>query len=702
MLLSKRLTLTVFAFSLLMCKNVRSQTADPVLLTVDGNKITKSEFERVFKKNNTKDANYDEKSVREYMELYINYKLKVREAEALKMDTSESFITELNGYKKQLAQPYLTDKDVSESLIKEAYDRMKTDVRASHVLIKLAADALPKDTLEAYKRAMIIRNYVMGKTVPAAQLTEYETLVKSNMKLGKTSTSKDSAEVLTRINSIKNLLKRISEKDLFATAAHDLSDDPSAKDNSGDLGFFTSMQMVYPFETAAYTTKQGQVSMPVRTRFGYHLVKPVDSRPDAGEIHTAHIMIKSAGGESDSSGAEAKKKIDEIYGKLKKGEKWEDLAAQYSEDKGSAKNGGTLPWFGTGKMVPEFEKVAFELKNDGDYSVPFKTSYGWHIVKRLEKKPLPTFEEKKNELKNAVTRDNRNELSKTSLINRIKAEYKFKDFPKNKDEFIARLDSNIVNGTYDDSLAKGMSKPLFQLGEKSYTEADFAAYLKSHQTKRNNSSAMAIGNSMYDNYINESIISYEESQLDKKYPEFKALMQEYRDGILLFDLTDKMVWSKAVKDSTGLADYYSKNKNNYMWGDRCEATVYTCANADVSGKLRKLMKKGKSEKEISDELNKESSLNLSTKYGKFSKGDNDIVDTVKWEKGISADVAKNNQIYMVDIKNILGPEPKSLDEAKGLITADYQSYLEKSWIAELRKKYPVSVDENVLSSLWKK
>ncbi len=308
----------LFAGLLLAASTVQTQaqTKDSVLLNVAGNNITKAEFERVYYKNNNKENSNDEKSVREYLDLYINYKLKVKEAEALKMDTAQAFIDELAGYRKQLAQPYLTDKDVNDNLIKEAYDRLQKDVKASHILLKLNPDALPKDTLAAYNRIMKIR---------------------------------------------EKLLKGAD----FAKMARDSSEDPSAKENSGDLGYFTGMQMVYPFETAAYTTKVGQISMPVRTRFGYHLIKVDDIRPAVGEIHAAHIMIRCTSTDADSIQKEAKRKIDEINGKLKAGAKFEDMVTQYSDDKGSVSNGGILPWFGTGKMVPEFEKAAFALKKEG-------------------------------------------------------------------------------------------------------------------------------------------------------------------------------------------------------------------------------------------------------------------------------------------------------------------------------------------------
>lgn len=641
---------------LLLCGSPRfilaQDAKNPVLMTIAGTPVSKSEFEKVYRKNNNKEGAYDMKDVREYLELYINYKLKVKEAEEEKLDTSLTFINELKGYRKQLSQPYMTDKEVSDALIKEAYDRMLKDVRAAHILINVAPDALPKDTLQAYNRALKIREMI----VKGAD---------------------------------------------FEKMARDSSNDPSAKENGGDLGYFTGMQMVYPFETAAYTTKPGQMSMPVRTKFGYHIIKVIDIRDAQGEIKVAHIMIKSPANSPDSIALQAKAKIDEIYAKLKAGEKFEDLATKFSDDKGSAKTGGALPPFGTGRMVPEFEKAAFALKNDGDFSEPVKTSYGWHIIKRLEKKPIPSFEDKKNELKNQVAKDSRAEISKNSMIARIKKDYNFKEVPKNKDLFVAALDTNLLNGEWTPEKVSGMNKPLFTLGTQTYTQEDFAKYINNHQSKKQNTTPKQVGYTLYNQFVEESCLNYEESQLENKYPEFKSLMQEYRDGILLFDLTDKKVWSKAVKDSAGLVSFYETNKTNYMWDRRLDAIIYTSANADIASKTRKLIKKKKPLVEILTTINKDSQLNLNTKDGKFLKGENEIIDAITWQKGLSPDMNRNNSVVFVDVLNIIEPTSKTLDEAKGIITADYQNYLEKEWIKELRTKYPVTVDQDVLNSFGK-
>lgn len=623
----------------------------PILMTIAGEDITRSEFEKVYKKNNVKDAAFDKKTLEDYLDLYINYKLKVKEAEELKLDTSNNFKTELAGYRKQLAQPYLVDKDVSEKLIREAYDRLTKDVRASHVLIKVAPDALPKDTLIAFTKAIKTRD-------------------------------------------------RIVKNGDFAAIAKEVSEDPSAKENGGDLGYFTAMQMVYPFESAAFNTKAGGVSMPVRTRFGYHIIKVADIRDAQGEIHVAHIMIKTPPGMSAADSTKAKNKIDEISKELKSGKRFEDLAQQFSDDPGSAKNGGALPFFGTGRMVPEFEKEAFSLKNNGDISEPIRTAYGWHIIKRLEKKEVGKFEDLQADLKTKISKDSRSELSRTSFINRVKKEYNFKEDKKALNEFYGVIDSSLIKGNWTIDKAAKLNKTLFNLLEQKYSQKDFAKYVADHQASRKNTSAQAMVKTLYEQYVNESCIAFEEARLDIKYPEFKSLMQEYRDGILLFELTDRKVWSKAIKDSVGLKAFYEEHKNNYMWNERLEAAIYSCANAEVAKQVRALLKKKKNTNDkILNEVNKTSPLNLTIKEGKFSVTDNEIIDGIKWEKGITDNMEKGKTVVFVVVTNKLAPQPKTLEESKGLVTADYQAQLEKAWIDSLKKKFTVVVNNDVLSTV---
>ena len=692
------LTLSAIGFTSL------AQTSEPVIMTINGKSVYKSEFENVYHKNSGKEVNKEQKSVKEYVDLFSTFKMKVFEAEANGLDTNSAFKTELAGYRKQLAAPYLTDKNVNDALLQEAYERMKTEVKAAHILIRLAEDALPKDTIEAYTRLIIIRDALAGKAPSAAKIAEYENLLKkSSSALTKASTKQDTINYNAKLNAIKGLAAALNTTgDKFAAVAKKTSEDPSAVDNGGDLGYFTSLQMVYPFENAAFKTNVGETSMPLRTRFGYHILKVADKRPSQGEILTAHIMVKFAKDMQEKDKANLKTKIDEIYTKLKAGEKFEDLARQFSDDKPSAEKGGQLQWFGSSRMPIEFEKAAFALKANGDYSEPFTTNYGWHIVKRLDKKGLEPFDEMKGDLKQRIGKDSRTQAGRTSLIAKIKNENKYLENAAAKKEFLKVIDTTVYQGKWEAKKAEKLgNKELFKLGEKKYTQNDFATYIESHQTARPKMDNNMFLQQVYKDFVDETVINYEDSNLESKYPEFRNLLKEYRDGILLFDLTDQKVWSKAVKDTTGLKEYYSKNKNNFLWDERADVTMYNCANDKIAKEVRGMLKKGKSEKEITETVNKTSQLNVTPESITYLKGENKNVDA-NWKVGVVAtDIkdAKDGKVTVLVINKVMEKTPKTIAEAKGMITADYQNYLEKEWLAYLKNKYTVKVNEEVLNTV---
>jgi peptidyl-prolyl cis-trans isomerase SurA len=632
------------------------EVVDPVLLTVGGDEVTKGEFESIYRKNNPKDSPNDRKALEDYLELFINFKLKVKAAKVVGKDTTKAFINELKGYRRQLAQPYLSDKDVNEKLIEEAYERMKKDVRASHILIKLGTDPTPKDTLAAYNKALSIRN-------------------------------------------------RLIKGENFADLARQNSDDPSGQQNGGDLGYFTSMMMVYPFENAAYSTSIGQITLPVRTRFGYHILKVTDVRDAQGQVKAAHIMVKIADGAPDSVVASSKKKIEELLAKARNGEDFGVLAQNFSDDRTSGKTGGQLPWFGTGKMVPEFEKAAFELKENNQISEPVRSPYGWHIIKRLDRKGIQTFDEVKAELKQKITKDSRSQVSRNTVIARVKKENNFTEETKSLDELILKIDTSYINGKWSNTAVAGLTKKLFSIGTEIYTQADFAKFLVDNQTKQPKESTVeGLIRKAYDGYKVDKIINYEDARLEQKYPDFRLLMNEYRDGILLFEITDENVWSKAIRDSSGLKNFHDQNRAKYMWGERTEAVIYKMKDAKIASKTRKMVekraKKGYTNDDITKEINKTSLLNLQVEEGVYSKGDNELIDAQAWKVGVSENkVNADGTVTFIEYKKVMEPMPKSLSEARGLITADYQTSLEQEWIKELRAKYKVEVNKEIFNSI---
>jgi peptidyl-prolyl cis-trans isomerase SurA len=687
----------------IVCAATLGVAQDQTVMTINDKPVTKSEFEAVFNKNNNKEKS-DAKSVKEYADLYALFKMKVMEAESMGLDTLSSFKNELNGYRKQLAAPYLTDKNTNDNLLNEVYERLKTEVKASNILIRVDEGALPKDTLEAWTRANLIRNAVMGKMPTTAQITEYEKLLKVTTETLSQMRKRDSTIFKIKMNSIKNLATNAAkDPDKFLALAPFTSDDPSVVDNKGDLGYFTAMDMVYPFENAVYNTKPGEVGPLVRSRFGYHVLKVYEKRPTRGEIIVSHIMVEVKKNATDGDKSNAMKKIQELYQKVKTGgEKFEDVARQFSDHKQSAENGGQLPPFKSGRYAKAFEDAAFALKKNGDISAPVESQYGWHIIKRIEKKELPPFAEIKNELKAKVSRDSRSQMGRVALIARVKKENNFKENLKARDEFKSIIDSSYLQSTWSSKRAEKFgNKEMFSIGDKHYFQNDFAKYLETQMTIRTQDDAWETAKPMYNKWVEEMVVAYEDSQLEKKYPEFRNLVREYREGILLFDLTDQKVWSKAVKDTSGLKKYYEEHKNNYQWDERADVTNYKCVNASYAKEVRKMLAAKKSDKEILETINKTSQLNLSIENIFYLKNEKPIIN-MNWKEGIVAadyDDPNEKKVVVIVVNKILAKSPKTLPECRGMVTADYQNYLESEWLNYLKGKYKVTINDDVLKTI---
>lgn len=651
--MKKRLLL---AFGILFAINSMAQSGATVM-EIDGKKVSKSEFLQIYLKNNN-DPKYDKQSLDEYMELFKKFKLKVAEAEALGYDTIPKLKKELAGYRKQLSQPYLIDSTKNSALVKQAYERMKNEVHAAHILVKVAENASPEDTLAAYNRIMALK-------------------------------------------------KRVENGEDFAAVAkgHNGSDDPSAARNGGDLGYFTAFQMVYQFEEAAYNTPVGKVSNPVRTKFGYHIVKVMDLRPARGTIKVAHIMVATGKEASMEELEAAHKKVEEIYEKLQQGESFEKLAGEFSDDAQTAERGGELQLFGTGtttRMVPEFEEAAFALKANGDISKPVQTAFGYHIIKRLELTPLRSFDELKKEIQGKVNKDERSIVTQQSFIEKLKKSYSFKDsYSKTNKWFVQNIDSNYFKGTWNANGLKSNST-MFTLDGKAFTQKDFAAYLQKNYRSFRSMDAKSLVQKQYSAWQNNEILAYEESKLDTKYPDFKALMQEYHDGILLYEVMSDKVWNKAIKDTTGLKTFFDDHSANYKWGKRYSAYVYECLNDDVAKKVAGMLKSDTiSSRTVINAINKDSELNLRVRTGKFEVESTPYLKGHDLKKGVNPVYVVDGKYYIVKVDEILEPGAKTLPEAKGAATSDYQNYLEKEWLTEIAKKHPIIIHEQVLYSLGK-
>ncbi|MGK7396266.1 MAG: foldase protein PrsA [Candidatus Cyclobacteriaceae bacterium M3_2C_046] len=727
------------------CKTTQTpQSSDAILFKVGEEPVSTEEFLYVFNKNNYNDSVQNRQAAEDYLKLFINFKLKVKEARNMGLQHTSEFVQEFETYRDELAKPYLTETRVTASLVEEAYQRMKTEVNASHILIRVDENASPQDTLKAWE-------------------------------------------------TIREVYQKATSGDDFSELAQQYSQDPSARNNQGKLGYFSSMQMVYPFENAAYETPQGQVSEPFKTRFGYHILKVWDKRPSQGKLKTSHIMLRATSGISEQDSIKARNKIYEIYKLLQNGEDWNKLCAQFTEDLSSKPNNGALPWFGTGGLVPEFEQAAFALQNIGDFSAPVKTAYGWHIIKLDDKKDLEPFDQVKPELTERVKRDSRSSLSQQVLVQRLKKENGYKESSRQA-ELLKQLSENMeITDEWqvkDDSIF--MSQALFHIGQKPYLMADFVNFLEEQPLPQSPQEPYdQLFSQKYQDYVNTSLVEFEKSQLSEKYPDYRMLVKEYEEGILLFQLMDEKVWTKAVRDSAGLEAYYQQHKENYRWKERAKATILNAANQEVlmqardyldqqfinipaseryvefetgqsvltppqeqilQGVANQLVSKAgasiqikahpeqqdyaqliriyltdlnipqasillkindqqtnavelslitTSKEVLEDIFNKQSSLTLQVEEGNFEKGVQEVLNKVSWAPG-TYQLEHNDRYYLIEIEEILPDAYKSLHENRGTVISDYQDFLEKKWIKQLKEKYPVTIDQKELEKLYKK
>jgi peptidyl-prolyl cis-trans isomerase SurA len=620
-------------------KKKTSSDGELTVFSVNGKPVTTAEFIYLYGKNPQSNADaYSEKKILEYLDLLINFKLKVEEAKRRGLDTTQAFKKEFNQYKEELRKPYLPDASLTDSLVKMTYERMKQEVKAAHILVKLKADATPEDTLKAF-------------------------------------------------NQINDIRKKVLAGEDFETAALNYSEDQSAKLNKGNLGYFTALQMVYPFENAAYTSKVGEVSQPVRTQFGYHILKVLDKRAAQGEVEVAHIMIRTG---ADHDNEKAKNTIFDVYDKLRGGVSWDELCKEYSQDPGSKDTGGKLRPFGVGVMgnVPEFERVAFSLEEPGDISDPFQTQYGWHIIKLERKIPLASLEELAPTLKNRVARDERTQVSKQALQSKLRRDLQFKEDAALKAKVLALSDSTLSKGTWKAPVfPKADKQVLFTIDKRKYSVKDFLTYAQGNQ-RASNQPPQKYLEQLYNNYVNGRILDKQEEKILANNPDYGYLLKEYYEGILLFEIMEDEVWNKASEDSLGQVKYFQGHANEYQAGERVKATIYTSNTPVQWDMIKATLEKGKDD----DVQNLLLDQHIKYESGFFKKEDKAILTKIPWTAGMHP--AENNGIYYLAwLKSILPAGNMSFEEARPAVISDYQNFLEKEWVDQLKKKYTVKVNE---------
>jgi len=644
----------IFLFIVCSFNAIVAQIAsDSILFTVDDVPVYVNEFKRVYNKNLDLVKDESQKDVDTYLELFVNYKLKLKEARALGLHEAPKYKREFTNYRKQLAKNYLTDTDVTETLIKQAYDRTTHEIRASHILVMAPENASAQDTLKAY-------------------------------------------------NKLLDAKKEISEGEDFAVVAKKYSEDPSAAQNGGDLGYFGGFKMVYDFENAAFNTNQGDVSEPFRTRFGYHIVTVTDKRKSLGELTVAHIMVSSKK-TKDSLQEQPENRINDIYKKLLQGEKFESLAKQFSEDKASAKKGGKLNKFGKGQLSSkEFEEAAFSLAEIDDISTPIKTNFGWHIIKLIDKHPVSSYEDMKAELESKIRRGSRSNLITKAFTDKLKKKYDLKPNQEALDYFTSILNDDFYKRSWKIPETLDKEKTLVTIGNSSVKYSKFANYLASSQRKINSKKPFKnIVQEGYEAFLSNQVLSYYENNLESENNEFKVVVEEYRDGLLLFDLMQSQVWNATKDDSLGLQKYFDKNAPNYNWKKRAVATVASSSKKSVIKKVAKYFKKGWSSDKIKQTINKKGKLHVIFTADTMDAEHQALPKTFSFKKGISPRYKHNNSYVVVNTKTILESTPKTFEETKGKVINDYQAFIEQEWLQNLREKYKVAINAKVLDRVKK-
>ncbi|MBN1953189.1 MAG: peptidylprolyl isomerase [Bacteroidales bacterium] len=640
------------------------QPQSKVLMTIDDRDISADEFVRIYNKNSSITLE-EKKSVEDYLDLFINYKLKVIEAENLGYDTIPAFIQEMDGYTKQLAKPYLDQNTSMDSIVREVYNRYTQEVNASHILIKVDKNALPKDTLRVYNRILALRDTILARSDK----------------------------------------KGLSTKEAWDQVIDENSRNPENKIGS-DLGWFGTFRMLYSFEEAAYNTPVNGISMPIRTMYGYHLVRVNDKRAYRGEVNARHIMtIIPRSNASDLEVEAAHKKIVKAYEALQNGAEWDSIAKEYSEHKSTYFMGGKLGWIKSGNAPEELLDECFKLK-PGETSGIFRSEYGYHIARVDEIKSLQSFEEVKDDFAKKLSQMSEIvKIREEHRQNAIRKEYGYKWYEENLQKLYAVLDSTLFTGEWDPLVAKDLNDPLFVIGDSTYTLYDGARKIGERRISYKGIPLPMTVRAKLLLYANEKVIEYELLHLADKYPEYGYLVQEYHDGILLFNLTEDEVWRKAVDDTTGLEAFYNALPEKYRWEDRIAISRFTFADSNLTDKILTLASE-RPEEMKADEFIKQicgeaTAGCISVNEYKYEKGDNAVADDMTWEKGaykLSKD-ADNFVLYYVDA--IVPAGEKTLEDARGLYTADYQSYLEEKWVAGLREKYTIDIDMKVLERIKK-
>lgn len=629
-----------------------SQNKKDVLLTIDGKPVYTSEFKRVYNKNLDLVKDESQKSVEGYLDLFIDYKIKVAEAYAQNLDKDETYISEFNQYRDQLSRNYILENKVTSELSLEAYERSLEEINANHILVLSKYEDIPQDTLKAY-------------------------------------------------NKIKAIYDRAKAGEDFVALAKENSEEPNADNGGGQLGYFTSFAMLYPFETAAYNTQVGGVSEIVRTQYGYHIIKVNDRRKRGSQITTSHIMLSDKGSNRTFVPAD---RIIELYALLQQGEDFAKLAEQYSDDKNSAKNGGQLQKFRKGELrAPKFEEAAFSLENAGDYSKPVKSQFGWHIIQLNEKHSIPTYEEERESLEKKVKNGVRSKIVTSALNDQIKDKYGYVEVTNYVPFFNIYVSDDILKKKWEyDTIGNAQDRVIFTIGKKEIRFSDFAKFIVSRQKQQFTATEKSyVLADFYYEFESLELKNYFRDNLEFENVQYASTIREYRNGLLIFDLMNKNIWMKAKNDTIGLQNFYETVKENYTWDDRVDAVIVTSTTEDAALVARNLMLNDKTSEEIKGVLNVDDQINVIISEGVFEKGQRELPGNFEVKVGVSEPYSNKDGFTIVSVNKVIPTDIKPLGTVKGKVMSDYQNDLESKWMMRLRDMYKVKIHKKALKRVKK-
>ncbi|MBN1251996.1 MAG: peptidylprolyl isomerase [Bacteroidales bacterium] len=645
--------------SLFIVTQIFAQTnTDNILFRIDEDEITKDEFIRYYKKNNNF-FSFNKDSLRFYLDKFIDIKIKVKEARDFGIDKSEQFKSEFNLYKKQLSKFYLADKMLLNKLAKEAYERLLVEIRVKHILISLNQYASKEDSVIAYNKAINIKN-------------------------------------------------RIIKGEDFSQVAKETSDDPGAVINGGDLWYITAFDLPYDFENYVYKTNGKGLSGPLKTKAGYQIIKIEDRRTNMGSIKIAHIMLSFSKNKSEN---ELKSKIDSIYNLINLGSDFSALATRFSDDKGTSLNGGVLPWFTTGQMPNEFELATISLLKNGDVSKPIKTNYGWHILKKIDSKEIPLFENMKDQIEYKVENSDRFDLNNEILLKKIEKENVLKEF-YSLQEVKSAVDSSIFEAKWAIPIDTNFDKILFTINNIKFHQYDFVKFIFDEQIVINPTSIDNYVNKNYDVFKKLKLIELENKKLELKYPEYRYQLNEFSDRTLLRYFMEGEVFRKAIEDSVDLKNYYSLNKEKYNSKYCSNFSIFEYDNYTDIDKLKKYLNRYLQKTLNDNDLAEHISKRIKGKFDflekkEFLEGEDERSDLIfnyftqnkLNEKTRYILLERMNFVILINsqIKRFVNP----LYKVKRKVLEDYQKEIESKLLIKLKNKYKVEINDNVFETLLK-